>query len=132
MSIGILSIFMIEIIVKIFAFRLDFFKSKMEVFDAIIVIVSFILDVYFASEEGIESAGGLLIIFRLWRVTRILNGKSGLLQLAVLGILFSTLMKSYLFCGSNLKELTGNLITCNNMLIFCVENTTNGSWILCL
>ena len=36
---------MIEIAVKIFAFRLDFFKSKMEVFDAVIVVVSFVLDI---------------------------------------------------------------------------------------
>ena len=75
-SIGILSIFMIEISVKIFAFRLDFFKSKMEVFDAVIVVVSFVLDIIYASAEGVESALGLLIIFRLWRVTRILNGKT--------------------------------------------------------
>ena len=66
---------MIEIAVKIFAFRLDFFKSKMEVFDAIIVVVSFVLDIVYASAEGVESAVGLIIILRLWRVTRILNGK---------------------------------------------------------
>ncbi len=74
-SIGILSIFMVEICVKIFAFRLEFFKSKMEVLDAIIVVVSFALDIAFATNEGLTSALGLLIVFRLWRVTRILNGK---------------------------------------------------------
>ena len=82
-SIGILSIFMIEIAVKIFAFRLDFFKSKMEVFDAIIVVVSFVLDIVYASAEGVESAVGLIIILRLWRVTRILNGKILLYMLCI-------------------------------------------------
>lgn len=69
---------MVEIAVKIFAFRLDFFKSKMEVFDAIIVVVSFVLDIVYASAEGVESAVGLIIILRLWRVTRILNGRSAI------------------------------------------------------
>lgn len=74
MSIGILSVFLVEIIIKIYAFRLEFFKQKLEVFDAIIVIVSFALDVAFAKMEGIQSGIGLLIMFRLWRVARILNG----------------------------------------------------------
>ncbi len=65
---------MIEIMVKIFAFRIEFFKSKMEVFDAVIVVVSFVLDIVYAKAEGIESAVGLIVILRLWRVTRILNG----------------------------------------------------------
>lgn len=75
MSIGILSVFLVEIIIKIYAFRLEFFKQKLEVFDAIIVIVSFALDVAFAKMEGIQSGIGLLIMFRLWRVARILNGQ---------------------------------------------------------
>ena len=75
MSIGILSVFLIEIIVKVYAFRLEFFKQKMEVFDAIVVIVSFALDVAFANEEGLSSGLGLIVLLRLWRVTRILNGK---------------------------------------------------------
>ena len=83
-SIGILGIFMIEITVKLFAFRLDFFKSKMEVFDAIIVVVSFVLDIVYASAEGIESAVGLLVILRLWRVARILNGEFGYFRIYVL------------------------------------------------
>ena len=74
MSIGILSVFMVEIMVKMFAFRLAFFKHKMEVFDALVVVVAFALDVAFAAEEGIQSAVGLLVVLRLWRVTRILNG----------------------------------------------------------
>ena len=74
MSIGILSIFLIEIAVKVFVMRQDFFKSKMEVFDAVVVIVSFSLDVAFANREGSSSGVGLLIILRLWRVVRILNG----------------------------------------------------------
>ena len=47
----------------------------MEVFDALVVITSFALDIVYANKEGATSGLGLLIILRLWRVVRILNGK---------------------------------------------------------
>ena len=73
---------MIEIMLKIYAFRLDYFRHKLEVFDALIVIISFSLDVAFIGHgEGLESAAGLLVILRLWRVTRILNGQYQFIQL---------------------------------------------------
>ena len=72
-SIGILGLFLIEICVRLAVFRLEFFKHKLELFDAAVVIVSFALDVQFRNNEGPESGAGLLIILRLWRVTRILN-----------------------------------------------------------
>ncbi len=76
---GILSLFMIEIMVKLWAFRLDFFRSKLEVFDALVVIISFCLDIAFLGHgEGVNAGVGLLVVLRLWRVTRILNGKHGL------------------------------------------------------
>ena len=73
-SIGILGIFLVEILVRIIVFRLEFFHHKLEIFDAVIVIVSFVLDIIFCNNEGPESGIGLLIVLRLWRVTRILNG----------------------------------------------------------
>ena len=75
MSVGILSLFIIEITLKIYVMRQDFFKHRMEVFDAIIVIVTFALDVALAKEEGLLSAIGLLIVLRLWRISSIVNGK---------------------------------------------------------
>ncbi|KAL4223640.1 Voltage-gated hydrogen channel 1 [Mactra antiquata] len=73
-SISILGLFLIETIARVAIFRLEFFKHKLECFDAVVVIVSFVLDVIFRDKEGIESGVGLLILLRLWRVTRILNG----------------------------------------------------------
>ena len=73
-SLGILGLFIIEILVRLVVFRLEFFKHKMELFDAVIVIVSFVLDIIYRNNEGPESGIGLLIVLRLWRVTRILNG----------------------------------------------------------
>ena len=74
-SVAVLSLFIIEIMVRIYAYRLDFFKHKMEMFDAVVVIASFVLDIVFRDNEGPESGAGLLVVLRLWRVTRILNGR---------------------------------------------------------
>eukprot|EP00794_Sanderia_malayensis_P009968 gene9968-10991_t len=71
-SICILAIFLVEITVKLFALGLRFFKHKMELFDAFIVITSFVLDVVMLHEAG--TAAEIIILFRLWRVTRIVNG----------------------------------------------------------
>ena len=45
-----------------------------QLFDALIVIVSFSLDIVFRNREDAASGVGLLVILRLWRVARILNG----------------------------------------------------------
>lgn len=47
-------------------------------FDAVVVIVSFTLDIVFSFvsiESAAKDAAGLMVILRLWRVTRIINGK---------------------------------------------------------
>ncbi|KAM9330898.1 voltage-gated hydrogen channel 1 [Gastrophryne carolinensis] len=74
LSVAVLSFFLLEIAGKLFAFRLEFFHHKFEVFDAIIVIISFIIDVVYITREDIFTAVGLLILLRLWRVARIVNG----------------------------------------------------------
>ncbi|XP_007189569.1 voltage-gated hydrogen channel 1 isoform X2 [Balaenoptera acutorostrata] len=74
MSIAILTFFMMEIFFKIFVFRLEFFHHKFEILDAIVVVVSFVLDVVLLFREHEFEALGLLILLRLWRVARIING----------------------------------------------------------
>eukprot|EP00731_Ephydatia_muelleri_P016286 Em0009g710a len=80
-SLGILSLFMIEIALKIVASGFGFFAHKFEVFDATIVVLSWIIDVAFRrdflnvlKEEGAFEAASLLILLRLWRLLRIING----------------------------------------------------------
>lgn len=73
-SIFILSLFIIEIMLRLFVMRLSFFTHKLEVFDALIVIVSFVLDVVFRNRQDAASGVGLLVILRLWRIGRIING----------------------------------------------------------
>ncbi|XP_075034540.1 voltage-gated hydrogen channel 1 [Mixophyes fleayi] len=74
LSISVLSFFLLEIAGKLYAFRLEFFHHKFEVFDAVIVVISFIVDVVYITREDVFSAVGLLILLRLWRVARIVNG----------------------------------------------------------
>jgi len=72
-SLSILSIFLAEIPFRLFGLQLDFFKDKFEVFDACIVIMSFFLSIFLTAgtlKEGVE----LLVLLRLWRITRIING----------------------------------------------------------
>ncbi|XP_032899181.1 voltage-gated hydrogen channel 1 [Amblyraja radiata] len=74
LSIIILTSFILELAGKLYAFRLEFFWHKFEVLDAVIVIVSFILDIVYISREDAFDGVGLLILLRLWRVARIING----------------------------------------------------------
>jgi len=73
-SLCILSIFMFEVFLKWIAFRLKYFTHKFEVFDGIVVVISWILDIASLVEEEAFAATQLLIILRLWRVVRIVNG----------------------------------------------------------
>ncbi|KAK1328641.1 hypothetical protein QTO34_012215 [Cnephaeus nilssonii] len=74
MSIAILTFFMVEVFFKIFAFRLEFFHHKFEILDSVVVVVSFVLDIVLLFQEHEFEALGLLILLRLWRVARIING----------------------------------------------------------
>lgn len=74
LSLALLTFFMVELFGKLFAYRLEFFHHKFEVFDGVVVIVSFILDIVYISHEDAFDGVGLLILLRLWRVARIVNG----------------------------------------------------------
>ncbi|XP_073917310.1 voltage-gated hydrogen channel 1 isoform X2 [Castor canadensis] len=74
LSIAILVFFMMEVISKVFVFHLEFFDHKFEILDAIVVVVSFFLDIILVFREHEFEALGLLILLRLWRVARIING----------------------------------------------------------
>nr|NP_001071937.1 voltage-gated hydrogen channel 1 [Ciona intestinalis]Q1JV40.1 RecName: Full=Voltage-gated hydrogen channel 1; AltName: Full=Hydrogen voltage-gated channel 1; Short=HV1; AltName: Full=Voltage sensor domain-only protein [Ciona intestinalis]BAE94277.1 hypothetical protein [Ciona intestinalis] len=75
-SLSILSIFMVEIALKIIADHRHFIHHKVEVLDAVVVVISFGVDIalIFVGESEALAAIGLLVILRLWRVFRIING----------------------------------------------------------
>jgi hypothetical protein len=74
-SIILLSMFVIEVLIKIYAFGKkwwDIREKKMEWLDALIVIVSFIVDMYFINRPNVIAEISLLFIsFRLWRIVSI-------------------------------------------------------------
>ncbi|KAJ8286442.1 hypothetical protein GJAV_G00039300 [Gymnothorax javanicus] len=74
LSLSLLTFFMVELAGKLYAYRLEFFQHKFEVFDAVVVVVSFVLDIVYLSSEDAFDGVGLLILLRLWRVARIING----------------------------------------------------------
>ncbi|XP_059202547.1 voltage-gated hydrogen channel 1 [Centropristis striata] len=74
LSLALLTFFMVELAGKLFAYRLEFFQHKFEVFDGVVVVLSFILDIVFIFHEDAFDGVGLLILLRLWRVARIING----------------------------------------------------------
>ncbi|KAJ7309811.1 hypothetical protein JRQ81_007881 [Phrynocephalus forsythii] len=76
LSLSILTLFLVEVSFKVYTYRLEFFHHKFEVLDAIVVIISFVLDIVVLFREHEFEALGLLILLRLWRVARIINGKS--------------------------------------------------------
>nr|XP_057919771.1 voltage-gated hydrogen channel 1 [Doryrhamphus excisus] len=74
LSLGLLTFFMVELAGKLYAYRLEFFQHKFEVFDALVVVLSFVLDIVFLFHDDVFDGMGLLILLRLWRVARIING----------------------------------------------------------
>ena len=75
LGLTILSIFMIELVFKIIFLNKEILKSKLEMFDAFVVIVSFILEVSFFDNHQLEAIGQITSLFRFWRIIRIANGK---------------------------------------------------------
>ena len=71
---------MVELAGKLYAYQLEFFQHKFEVFDGVVVVVSFVLDIVFISNEDAFDGVGFLILLRLWRVARILNGECHLMK----------------------------------------------------
>lgn len=66
--------FLLETVIKVAAFGLTFLRMGWEIFDAVVVLVTFVLDVLMQHSHSSTNGLGLFIILRLWRVARILNG----------------------------------------------------------
>jgi len=73
-TIGMLCVFVVEVGVRVLALRRQFYRRRMELFDAVIVTLTFTLAIVFSRDESVRFSAGLLILLRLWRVAKILNG----------------------------------------------------------
>lgn len=61
---------------KMLAMGIRLFKHRMEMFDFVVILLAFSLGLAFGGRENSADGIGLLIILRLWRVTKILNSNS--------------------------------------------------------
>ncbi|KAG0046298.1 hypothetical protein BGZ83_008524 [Gryganskiella cystojenkinii] len=73
-SLAIVSFFVVEIILKVYAFGPSYFWGStqhgyLHLADAVIIIISFLLEVFLKGAE--QELGSLLIIFRLWRLIKL-------------------------------------------------------------
>ncbi|QDS76257.1 hypothetical protein FKW77_001465 [Venturia effusa] len=66
------SLFMLELVLSIWAFGPTYFRSRFHIIDALVVITGFALDL---SLHGgtIEEAASLIVVLRLWRVFKIIE-----------------------------------------------------------
>ncbi|KAL5408545.1 hypothetical protein PMIN06_001976 [Paraphaeosphaeria minitans] len=65
------TLFMLELLASVWAFRTAYFKSKFHMFDAAIIVVSFIFEI---SLQGVEEeVASLIVILRLLRVVKIVD-----------------------------------------------------------
>ncbi|KAF6030665.1 HVCN1 [Bugula neritina] len=75
-SVVILAIMVAEVLLKIFAMGIKYFKGKLEVVDGIVIFISFAMDIYFiygVSPESVNNGATILVIFLLWRILRVFN-----------------------------------------------------------
>lgn len=73
LSISFICVFVIEIFLKIFALGGRFFKSKLNIADAFVVLISLVLDVVFIEEDAIQGLGAVVTALRVWRIFRIIT-----------------------------------------------------------
>ncbi|RMZ84026.1 hypothetical protein DV737_g1302, partial [Chaetothyriales sp. CBS 132003] len=65
------SLFIAELLASVFAFGLSYLKSPFHIFDAIVIVVAFIIDLLL--KGPLQEAGSLVVILRLWRVFKIVE-----------------------------------------------------------
>ncbi|RMD43336.1 hypothetical protein DV735_g1839, partial [Chaetothyriales sp. CBS 134920] len=65
------SLFVVELLASVFAFGFSYFKSAFHVFDAIVIVLAFIIDLLL--KGPLQEAGSLVVVLRLWRVFKIVE-----------------------------------------------------------
>lgn len=81
-SLSILSIFIFELTLKIYALGYHYWNCKenhkLDYFDGFLIVFSFCVEIYFLiidKESFMAHSAILIVIFRLWHILRIANGK---------------------------------------------------------
>ena len=75
-SIGILSLFFIELLIQVFAFGVvKWFRNGFHIFDFVVVLATLIIEIvaHVLFHHEVTTVFGLAIIVRLWRVIRVIH-----------------------------------------------------------
>ncbi|KAF2100543.1 hypothetical protein NA57DRAFT_74149 [Rhizodiscina lignyota] len=64
-------LFMVELLASIWAFGKDYLRSWFHIFDAVVIIVGFVVDVLL--HGVLEEIASLVVVLRLWRVFKIIE-----------------------------------------------------------
>ncbi|XP_031572222.1 voltage-gated hydrogen channel 1-like [Actinia tenebrosa] len=74
-TIAILSLFVLEIVLKIYALGIEYFWfEKWEMLDAFVIVVAFTIEITLSAIHANEWKGlELIIVLRLWRVIRLVT-----------------------------------------------------------
>ena len=59
---------------KMGVFQKEFVHLKLEIFDGFVIVISFILDIVTLLFEEAFVAMELIVLLRLWRIIRVING----------------------------------------------------------
>ncbi|KAI9664513.1 MAG: hypothetical protein M1821_005959 [Bathelium mastoideum] len=74
-SLVISCLFLVELAASVWAFGFSYFRSKFHCFDAVVILVAFVIDVLL--HGVVEEIASLVVILRLWRVFKIVEELSG-------------------------------------------------------
>ncbi|XP_075240444.1 voltage-gated hydrogen channel 1-like [Convolutriloba macropyga] len=74
MGVSILAYFVVEVILRIYAFGYEILYEKFELFDITVVVTTFIFEMVFIQHEDALSTTGLIVLMRMWRVGNVING----------------------------------------------------------
>ena len=83
-SIGILSVFLVELLSQVFAFSpRKWFRSCLHSFDFSVVLMTLLIEIvaHVIFHEDVAHVAGLAIMFRLWRVIRVVHVTTEALEL---------------------------------------------------
>ncbi|XP_064635596.1 uncharacterized protein LOC135492849 [Lineus longissimus] len=70
-SIALLSVLLLEVILKVIAMGSDFFHHKLEIMDSIVILISFILDLVFIQDHDKNLAVAIFLF--IWQMLRVLS-----------------------------------------------------------
>mmetsp|Transcript_6463 Transcript_6463/g.10211 ORF Transcript_6463/g.10211 Transcript_6463/m.10211 type:complete len:207 (-) Transcript_6463:99-719(-) len=81
-SIVILGCFLMELALQMYAFGPRQWLSEcLHTFDLVVTLLTFVMEIVFHGNEKVESVVGLLIVFRLWRLVRVIHVTTEALEL---------------------------------------------------